>query len=126
MRPMFGHGQHGTHGHHGRTEKNLSARTREHPTPPPQGGVIFMDFGSNFAVLGRGSGSKRCAPRFPTSSRSKSSEIFLLVPKMALYPRSWKCPTQLGGPYLDEFLIVPRIRPAQKVRMDREMISGFR
>ena len=47
-------------------------------------------------------------------------------PENGLVSFSWKYGNQLGEPYLDELLMNPRIRPAQKVRMDREMISGFR
>ena len=60
-------------------------------------GMIFIDFGPNLRVLGRGSGSKRCAPRFPASSRSQFLEIFHLVPKMALYPFPGNMETNMGS-----------------------------
>ena len=47
-------------------------------------------------------------------------------PENGLVSFSWKYGNQLGGPFLDELPIFPRICPAQKVRMDREMISGLR
>ena len=47
-------------------------------------------------------------------------------PENGLVSFSWKYGNQLGETYLDELLIFLGICPAQKVRMDREMISGFR
>ena len=58
--------------------RNLSARTRE-----PLGG-ISIDFDPNLVVLGRGSGLKGCAPRFPPDSRSQNLKILDLVPKSGL------------------------------------------
>ena len=43
-----------------------------------------------------------------------------------LIPGNMETNFQLGEPYLDELPTFLRICPAQKVRMDREMISGFR
>lgn len=47
-------------------------------------------------------------------------------PENGLVSFSWKYGNQLGKPYLDELPMFLRICPAQKVRMDREVISGFR
>ena len=46
-------------------------------------------------------------------------------PENGLVSSSWKYGNQLGETYLDELPIFLGICPAQKVRMDREMISGF-
>ena len=61
----------------------------------------------------------------PTPRRSRrEAPTWTFLPDIR-FVISWKYENQHGGPYLDELPIFPRICPAQKVRMDREMISGF-
>ena len=92
--------------------------------PPTPGGRIFMILVQILGFWAAGVVPQAAHRDFLPIPGLKSSKSLTSSPIVG--PQLPKWGDHRGEPYLDELPIFPRICLAQKVRMDREMISGVR